>query len=234
MKKQTFMNLRAGGRRRPRRRGTSRLFVLGALVASATVGANAATAADAAQSQQPIVTAAAPHSAQLYRFDIQPGALDVVVAEFRRLTGLTVVVTDPAIGMVQSPGVTGELTASQALAQLLMGTSVRATFRDATTVSLDLRGVTEFVEVTGNRPSVASPKYTEPLRDIPQTINLIPQEVIQQQGATTLRDVLRNVVGITFQAATRAIPSTSNRWRWQRAHRPLSPAADRPAAPSIK
>jgi len=47
---------------------------------------------------------------------------------------------------------------------------------------------------------VESPKYTEPVRDIPQTITVIPQTVIADQGATTLRDVLRNVPGISMQA----------------------------------
>ena len=46
-----------------------------------------------------------------------------------------------------------------------------------------------------------SPKYTEPLRDTAQTITVIPAELIQQQGALLLRDVLRqNVPGITFGA----------------------------------
>jgi len=46
----------------------------------------------------------------------------------------------------------------------------------------------------------SSPKYTQPLRDTPQTITVIPSSVIKQQAATTLRDVLRNSPGITFQA----------------------------------
>ena len=39
-----------------------------------------------------------------------------------------------------------------------------------------------------------------PLRDIPQYINSVPQSVIQSQGATSLRDALRNVPGITYAA----------------------------------
>ncbi|HEU5122642.1 MAG TPA: TonB-dependent siderophore receptor [Verrucomicrobiae bacterium] len=59
--------------------------------------------------------------------------------------------------------------------------------------------------VRGERDSykpeiVQSPKYTEPLRDIPQTITVVPRAVIQEQGATTLRDVLRNTPGISMQA----------------------------------
>ncbi len=47
---------------------------------------------------------------------------------------------------------------------------------------------------------VASPKFTEPLRDTPQTIVVIPREIFTQQGATNLSEVLRNSSGITFAA----------------------------------
>ncbi len=47
---------------------------------------------------------------------------------------------------------------------------------------------------------VASPKFTEPLRDTPQTVVVIPREIFVQQGATSLSDVLRNTSGITFAA----------------------------------
>lgn len=48
--------------------------------------------------------------------------------------------------------------------------------------------------------TAASPLYTEPLRDTAETITIVPQAVIKDQNATTLRDVLRNVPGISFQA----------------------------------
>lgn len=47
---------------------------------------------------------------------------------------------------------------------------------------------------------LSSPKYTSPLRDIPQTVTVIPRAVMEEQGATSLRDVLRNVPGISMQA----------------------------------
>lgn len=37
-----------------------------------------------------------------------------------------------------------------------------------------------------------------PLRDIPQSITVVPQQIIEEQGATTLREALRNVSGISF------------------------------------
>lgn len=134
------------------------------------------------------------------RFDIVPGPLGVVLSAFESATGLTVTVADEAIRSVQSPGVIGLLTPTQALETLLTGTGVVFAFDGERTVALSLDVVKEFVSVTGRAPSLSSPKLHQPLRDIPQTIAVIPKEVIQAQGATTLRDVLRNVPGITFQA----------------------------------
>jgi len=46
----------------------------------------------------------------------------------------------------------------------------------------------------------ASQKFTAPLVDTPKSVQIIPQEVIQDQAATSLTDVLRNTPGITFGA----------------------------------
>ncbi len=43
-------------------------------------------------------------------------------------------------------------------------------------------------------------KYTEPLLNTPQTITVIPQQLIKDQNATTLQQALQNVPGITFGA----------------------------------
>lgn len=59
--------------------------------------------------------------------------------------------------------------------------------------------VTDTIDVTAPaRPY--SPKYTESLRETPQTITIVPSRLFAEQGATTLRDVLRNVTGISIQA----------------------------------
>lgn len=54
---------------------------------------------------------------------------------------------------------------------------------------------------------LASPKFTVPLRDVPQTITVVPQRIIEEQGATSLRDILRNSPGITFQAGEGGTPA---------------------------
>ncbi|TSJ77155.1 TonB-dependent receptor domain-containing protein [Rariglobus hedericola] len=55
------------------------------------------------------------------------------------------------------------------------------------------------VEATA-APKLSSPKFTQPLLDTPQTVVVVPKEIFNQQGATTLSDVLRNTPGITFTA----------------------------------
>lgn len=47
--------------------------------------------------------------------------------------------------------------------------------------------------------TVSSPKYTQPLVDTPQTIQVIKKEILQEQGATSLVEALRNTPGITLQ-----------------------------------
>lgn len=71
------------------------------------------------------------------------------------------------------------------------------------------------VVVTGDKGSfkpakASSPKYTAPLRDTPQTVTVIPAAVVESQGATTLRDVLRNVPGISIQAGEGGVPAGDN------------------------
>ena len=47
--------------------------------------------------------------------------------------------------------------------------------------------------------TVASPKFTQPLIDTPQTISVIKKELFQQQNATTLTEALRNTPGVSLQ-----------------------------------
>lgn len=54
---------------------------------------------------------------------------------------------------------------------------------------------------------VASSRYTEPLRDTPQTITVINSDLMKDQGVTNLRDALRNVPGISFQAGEGGVPA---------------------------
>lgn len=45
-----------------------------------------------------------------------------------------------------------------------------------------------------------TPKFRGPLRDVPQSVTVVPRTVIEDRGAFSLRDVLRNSPGISMQA----------------------------------
>ncbi|WP_261543547.1 TonB-dependent receptor [Burkholderia multivorans] len=54
---------------------------------------------------------------------------------------------------------------------------------------------------TGSRVDRSgSAKYATPLLDVPQTITVVPREVLDEQQVTSLREALSNVAGITFNA----------------------------------
>jgi catecholate siderophore receptor len=202
MKNRTFSSLRRKATRR--RRGRSRLFVLGAaFMASTAAGAKVAYAQQSQAGGQAASIAgmaqAGALAQQTRRFDIPAGTIAAVSDQFRALTGIRVVLANEMIKDLPSPGVSGVMTDEQALDRLLAGTSVGFAFTARDAVSLDIR-TSEQLTVTGRTAVIESTKYTEPLREIPQTIALIKREVIEAQGATTLSEALRNVPGITLQA----------------------------------
>jgi catecholate siderophore receptor len=49
-------------------------------------------------------------------------------------------------------------------------------------------------------PSLGLQRLPEPVQDIPQSITIVPRQIIEEQAATTLRDALRNVTGIGIAA----------------------------------
>ncbi len=148
---------------------------------------------------------------QTQRFDIPPGTLGEVLTAFEKVTGISVEVQNEKMRDLASPGVSGIYSNEQALKQLLTGTGVSYSFADPKLVKLEIQAQSETVEVkSGGRVQLSSPKYTEPLRDTPQTITVIPKAVIEEQGATTLRDVLRNVPGLTMTAGEGGTPAGDN------------------------
>jgi catecholate siderophore receptor len=59
----------------------------------------------------------------------------------------------------------------------------------------------EQIVVTGARVELQGPKATATLENTPRSIVILPKDVIEQTGSTTLADALRTVPGITFGAA---------------------------------
>ena len=136
------------------------------------------------------------------RYDLASGDLDAVVREFQKIAGVTIEFSDRTAAQVWSPGVSGVYTATQALDKLLANTAVIYRVADDKTIHLSVRAVQTVIEVQANSMQLAAstPKFTEPLLNTPQTIGVVSRQLVEQQGAATLRDALRNVAGISLAA----------------------------------
>jgi catecholate siderophore receptor len=146
-----------------------------------------------------------------HRFDIAPGRLGDVLDTFEQVTGIRVELQSEKIRDVSSPGVSGIYSPEQAIKQLLSGTGVSYGFQSPKLVKLDIQAQSGAVEVTADDDSqMSSLKFSQPLVNTPQTITVIPKAVIEEQGATTLRDVLRNVPGLTVTAGEGGAPAGDN------------------------
>ena len=143
------------------------------------------------------------------RFNIPEGPLDAAVAAYRRSTGLKVTLAVPATMLdgFRSPGVAGLYSDRQALALLLTGTGLTVTpdagagIGTSGAVTIAIRA-DDNVTVTGENAPVqlSLDRYPAPLVDTPQSISVISKQTIHEQGATTLRDTLRNAPGISLAA----------------------------------
>lgn len=62
------------------------------------------------------------------------------------------------------------------------------------------------ITVTGYRENaLSSPVYTLPILDTPQTVTILSDQLLEEQGRRTLRDSLRNITGISLQAGEGSI-----------------------------
>ncbi|MGH8858241.1 MAG: TonB-dependent receptor, partial [Polaromonas sp.] len=54
----------------------------------------------------------------------------------------------------------------------------------------------------GYSPATSSTatKSTAPLRDIPQSVNVVPEQLLRDQAARSMQDALRNVPGVVFSS----------------------------------
>ncbi len=178
-------------------------LAMGTLAAYAAVGSS--EFAMAAVAKEAVATPAEPPAANLAvkRFNIPAGPLDAGFKEFEAQSGMKIStpnsLTAAAVAGFQTKGVTGQHTIAEGLRMLLEGTGLQYAQKDTDTLVVGLRN-SEEVNVTSSAPSVGLSQFTEPLRDVAQTVNVIPQFILQEQAVTSLRDGLRNAPGISIAA----------------------------------
>lgn len=198
------IRIKKSRRREELLRTPSKLIAFGAMAAYSAAGSGALLHA-----QPPAVRMAASQSARVIRFTIAAGPLTEALAEFESATGWKVTLPEAGMGSLNGKAVSGALSAPEALRQMLQGTGLtfHVTGLGAARIAFD--AIRSSVDVSDRAP-VSSPRYTEPLRNLPQTITIIPKEIIEQQGATSLTEVLRNVPGLTITAGEGGVAAGDN------------------------
>jgi catecholate siderophore receptor len=107
---------------------------------------------------------------------------------------------DPAANVrFQNPGRATLLTIA-GLATLMTATTATAQEGGSSVMQLPAIDVAGDKGDTYQSTSSSLPRMPVPLLDTPQSVNVVPQQVIQDQNATNVKDALRNVAGITFRA----------------------------------
>ena len=145
---------------------------------------------------------------QMRTFDIPAQPLAQAITQYERQSGVRVSFdTSAAIGR-ESRAVSGNLSAEDALTQLLAGTGLRYRFTARMTVALvssgergaatTLAGVR--IEAADQRSLHRVPmmgKTGTALEDLPASIQIISRDITEQRGETSLREAIRNVSGVS-------------------------------------
>ncbi|HEU0368394.1 MAG TPA: TonB-dependent siderophore receptor, partial [Candidatus Acidoferrum sp.] len=181
---------------------TYRWAAMGTLLAYSALGVTrVASAAPCAEARGKDGTPLGPQALVVRRFEIASSTLGDTMDAFAKVCGISVKFADDELRTLPSKGVMGLYTSDQALKLLVADSGASYRFVAADAVSIQLAQVATSVEVsTDGAQMIASAKYSELLRDTPQTISVIDNQILEQQGVNTLRDALRNVAGISLAA----------------------------------
>ncbi|WP_339449947.1 TonB-dependent siderophore receptor [Pseudomonas sp. EA_5y_Pfl2_R50] len=146
-----------------------------------------------------------------FNFALAAKPLPQALNDFSRVTGQSVVYTDEAPYGLTAPAVNGQMSAEQALGRLLSGSGLNFRRTDSHTLALEPQptagalnlGATTITSMRDESMSYQPPETSSVMRssaslqEVPQTVNVIPAQVIRDQAPRNLDDALANVSGIT-------------------------------------
>ena len=158
-------------------------------------------------------------AAEARRFDIPSGDLQAALLAFSQAADLQLLYPAEMTAGLTTRGVQGEYTPAEALRRLLAGTGLNYRFSDTSTVTLAKAGAPDgdgplrldpitvtgaggsaFAPVEGYRAthSYTATKTDTPILDIPASIQVVPEQVIEDQQIVGLKGVVKNVSGIQY------------------------------------
>lgn len=179
------------------------------------------------------VAAVPGHAAEATQrhFSISPQALPGALIAFGRQAGVQVLTAGGVVARLHTSGVQGDYAPTMALAQLLQGTGLVASFVDADTVVVkpaptparaavpaapasptvrQLAPVTAtgVVDQAGYLVELGrgATRVDTSLLDLPAAVSEVPHELLDSQQANTVADAVRNVAGVLSLDGADALP----------------------------
>ena len=151
-------------------------------------------------------------------YDIAPGTLGQVLTRFAEQTALRLIVASELLADQHSKGLQGRYGVQQGLEQLLLNSGLKASINgdviivkkapiegsalELSTMTIRGQGMGEMTEDSGSYTtglvSVGSKTPTS-LKDTPQTVSIISQQMIEDQRITTLPEAMKRAPGITVR-----------------------------------
>ncbi|MGE8061060.1 TonB-dependent siderophore receptor [Pseudomonas sp. NPDC089547] len=166
----------------------------------------------------PQAHAASPTQTQTRTYSIAAQPLENAIAQWSASSGIQLFADGALTRGKTSTAVNGEYTASGALQQLLAGTGLSFVLADGNRAYLQQRNESEAAvqlgattiqgqglgmvsEQTGSYTTGTMQTATKlpiSVRETPQSVSVITRQRIEDQGMTTLNDVVRNAPGLTL------------------------------------
>jgi iron complex outermembrane receptor protein len=162
-----------------------------------------------------VATAQAQETARIRNFNIPAQALAAALVRYSAVTGINVVYDGSLPANTRSMAINGRMSERQALETLLAGSGLSHRFGANDTVTIiapspssgsiaaDGTTVLGTINVEGDRgrdyvaaDSSVGTRTDTPLRDVPQSIQVVKRSVITDQQATTLTQALQNVSNV--------------------------------------
>lgn len=151
-------------------------------------------------------------------YDIAPGTLGQVLTRFAEQTALRLIVASELLADQHSKGLQGRYGVQQGLEQLLLNSGLKASINgdviivkkapiegsalELSIMTIQGQGMGETTEGSGSYTtglvSVGSKTPTS-LKDTPQTVSIISQQMIEDQRITTLPEAMKRAPGITVR-----------------------------------
>lgn len=146
------------------------------------------------------------------RFNIPAQPLADALSQFSRQAAVRVELDVAGAAGARSHAVSGTFTPAEALRRLLEGSGLAARFADESTVRVARTGEDRTYALTpvtvvaassrgyGSARTTSATRTDTPLRDAPQSVSVVTQGLIADQGMQGMADVVRYIPGVTMGA----------------------------------